>query len=214
MFFVRIHHFWREHQPALRAQKQSRPLGWVNICHSGAGQGLSQVSRVYAWTMAVRADQYLRVGLDRSSPELAAFRRIRHSNSGPTIHVIRSRFPSCAPFFGGRVPQLKQTTEKGYPYSNLFTGGPCAFEVWAKHPRDTVDQGCGIKGFIPTSVIQGNPLFKWRGGLWWTFFLYHFFSHSPAVHGCEILVGTTVQQTRVFHGFKVAQYFVNPQYRQ
>ncbi|CAJ1419915.1 unnamed protein product [Effrenium voratum] len=30
-----------------------------------------QVSRVYAWTMAVRADQYLRVGLDRSSPELA-----------------------------------------------------------------------------------------------------------------------------------------------
>ena len=30
---------------------------------------------------------------------------------------------------------------------------------------DGVVQGCGIKGFIPTSVISGNlPLFKGRGG--------------------------------------------------
>ena len=28
------------------------------------------------------------------------------------------------PFFGGGFPLLKQTTEKGYPYSNLSTGGP------------------------------------------------------------------------------------------
>ena len=27
-------------------------------------------------------------------------------------------------------------------------------------------QGCGIKGFIPTSVIQGNPLFAWGVSLW------------------------------------------------
>ena len=39
-------------------------------------------------------------------------------------------------------------------------------------------QGCGIKGFIPTSVIQGNPLFTW-GSLWGTFFLYHRSGHFP-----------------------------------
>ena len=47
------------------------------------------------------------------------------------------------------------------------------------------NQGCGVKGFIPTSVIQGNPLFLWRGSLWGPFFLYHRFvdsiSHSQTV---------------------------------
>ena len=33
------------------------------------------------------------------------------------------------------------------------------------------DQGCGIKGFIPTSVIQGNPLFTWGVGLWEALFV-------------------------------------------
>ena len=31
--------------------------------------------------------------------------------------------------------------------------------------RNTNEQGCGIKGFIPASVIQGNPIFLWRGSL-------------------------------------------------
>ena len=34
-------------------------------------------------------------------------------------------------------------------------------------------QGCGIKGFIPTSVIQGNPLFKWGVVFGRPFLLYH-----------------------------------------
>ena len=44
-------------------------------------------------------------------------------------------------------------------------------------------QGCGINGFIPTSVIQGNPLFTWRGSLWGTFSCVTEVgvSHSPAL---------------------------------
>ena len=34
-------------------------------------------------------------------------------------------------------------------------------------PREQ-NQGCGIKGFISTSVIQGNLLFVWGGGFWET----------------------------------------------
>ena len=30
----------------------------------------------------------------------------------------------------------------------------------------TLNQGCGIKGFIPTSVIQGNPRFYDQISLW------------------------------------------------
>ena len=42
---------------------------------------------------------------------------------------VQSRFPSqvlfLAPFLVGRVPLLRQTTEKSWhPYSNLFIGGP------------------------------------------------------------------------------------------
>ena len=32
-------------------------------------------------------------------------------------------------------------------------------------------QGCGIKRFITTSVIQGNPLFIWAAGLWEALFV-------------------------------------------
>ena len=55
-------------------------------------------------------------------------------------------------------------------------------------------QGCGIKGFIPTSVIQGNSLFKWRGSLWGTFFLYHrsgfSISHSPGEPAFGVIAET------------------------
>ena len=33
------------------------------------------------------------------------------------------------------------------------------------------EQGCGIKGFIPTSVIHGYPLFIWGVGLWEALFV-------------------------------------------
>ena len=29
--------------------------------------------------------------------------------------------------------------------------------TWKTVPQVSLDQGCGIKGFLPTSVIQGNP---------------------------------------------------------
>ena len=32
--------------------------------------------------------------------------------------------------------------------------------------RDVSEQGCGIKWFIPTSVIQGNLLLIWGVSLW------------------------------------------------
>ena len=47
-------------------------------------------------------------------------------------HRLYSRSPSSAllPFFGGRVPLLKWTTEKSwYPFSNLSTGGPRYFQT-------------------------------------------------------------------------------------
>ena len=37
--------------------------------------------------------------------------------------------------------------------------------------RNASKKGCGIKGFIPTSVIQGNPLFLWGVGLWEALFV-------------------------------------------
>ena len=35
-----------------------------------------------------------------------------------------------------------------------------------KLPPFFLNQGCGIKGFIPTSVIQGNPRFYDQISLW------------------------------------------------
>ena len=37
------------------------------------------------------------------------------------------------------------------------------------HPHHW-DQGCGIKGFLPTSVIQGNPPVYEHNSLWKGFF--------------------------------------------
>ena len=34
-----------------------------------------------------------------------------------------------------------------------------------------IHQACGIKGFVPTSVIQGNPFFMWGVGLWEALFV-------------------------------------------
>ena len=41
-----------------------------------------------------------------------------------------------------------------------------------KHWDETLwNKGCGIKGFIPTLVIQGNSLFIWGVGLWEALFV-------------------------------------------
>ena len=37
--------------------------------------------------------------------------------------------------------------------------------------RVSLCQGCGIKGFLPTSVIQGNPPFYEHNSLWEALFV-------------------------------------------
>ena len=40
-------------------------------------------------------------------------------------------------------------------------------------------QGCGIKGLLPTSVIQGNPPLYEENSLWEALSVYHRSGHSP-----------------------------------
>ena len=62
-------------------------------------------------------------------PQLLAFRilALRSPKGGSPVWQTMLGPPARCSFtklFGGRVPLLKLTTEKGYPYSNLFAGGP------------------------------------------------------------------------------------------
>ena len=51
-------------------------------------------------------------------------------------------------------------------------------------------QGCGIRGVIPTSVIQGNLPFRWEGSLCDACLLYHRSGHFPQPWFC--LTGTSL----------------------
>ena len=50
----------------------------------------------------------------------------------------------------------------------------------------TFVQGCGIKGFLPTSVIQGNPPLYEHNSFWEALPLYHRSGHSPQPCFCEL----------------------------
>ena len=99
-----------------------------------------------------------------------------------------TRSPSSAllPFFGGRVPLLKQTTEKkGYHYSNLSTGGPSLGNTGISYIMLTTS-GCS---FRDTSQQSANP---WENG-WFLKRTIDEVSEKPEKRGPEI-------SKRVFSG--------------
>ena len=86
----------------------------------------------------------LRWGPVREDGNLQALRKIELPSLG---WILMGQAPRSRPY-----PELHDLK---YPPNSIHLG-----------PLDTWVQGCGIEGFIPTSAIQGNPLFKWRGSLW------------------------------------------------